>query len=128
MKTNLKEVLMNKVNLQDLMNMMNECDSYNGSFENLRSYDNDEDFFRTFFEGNPMEVARRTFYGNYRYCDEFVRFNAYGNLESLSSYGYEEEIESYKEEIIDEYLQLLDDNSIDDYYIRSYIDELEEVE
>lgn len=43
---------------------------------------NDEDFFDTFFEGKPMEAVRASFYGNYRYADDYVWFNAYGNLES----------------------------------------------
>ena len=42
---------------------------------------NDEDFFNLFFEGKPMEAVRAACYGNYRYCDEWVWFNAYGNLE-----------------------------------------------
>ena len=43
---------------------------------------NDEDFFNTFFEGKPMEAVRASFYGNYRYVDDYVWFNAYGNLTS----------------------------------------------
>lgn len=43
---------------------------------------NDEDFFDTFFEGKPMEAVRASFYGNYRYADDYVWFNAHGNLES----------------------------------------------
>ena len=43
---------------------------------------NDEDFFNTFFEGKPMEAVRASFYGDFRYIDNWVWFNAYGNLES----------------------------------------------
>ncbi len=48
-------------------------------------YYNDEEFFNTFFEGKPMEVARSTYYGDYRFMDDFVTFNGYGNLVSFSS-------------------------------------------
>ena len=50
--------------------------SYEGEIES-----NDEDFFNLFFEGKPMAAVRAASYGNYRYYDEWVWFNAYGNLE-----------------------------------------------
>ena len=50
---------------------------------------NDEEFFDTFFEGKPMEAVRAVFYGDYRYNDEYVWFNVYGNLESGD---YEEQL------------------------------------
>lgn len=53
----------------------------NGSCE-YEIESNDEDFFNTFFEGKPMEAVRASFYGKYRYVDNYVWFNAYGNLES----------------------------------------------
>ena len=43
---------------------------------------NDEDFFNTFFEGKPMEAVRASYYGDFRYNDDWVWFNTYGNLES----------------------------------------------
>ena len=43
---------------------------------------NDEDFFDTFFAGKPMEAVRASFYGDFHYNDDWVWFDAYGNLES----------------------------------------------
>ena len=89
-----------------LKTVVEELDSWNGSFNNLRVYENDEEFFRMFFEGiTPMEVARATYYGDYKYMDEYVRFNAYGNLESLSEFQYEQELKDNIEEIIDELME-----------------------
>ena len=51
--------------------------SYEGEIER-----NDEDFFNLFFEGKPMEAVRAASYGHYSYADNWVWFNAYGNLES----------------------------------------------
>lgn len=50
-------------------------------------YNNDEDFFNTYFEGRPAEVARSCFYGDYNYSHDYVKFNGYGNLVSLYSIG-----------------------------------------
>lgn len=47
-------------------------------------YSNDEEFFNTFFDGRPAEVARACFYGDYNYSHEYVMFNGYGNLESFN--------------------------------------------
>ena len=89
-----------------LMTIVEELDSWNGSFNNLRVYENDEEFFEMFFEGtHPMEIARATYYGDYKYMDEYVRFNAYGNLESLDNFEYEGELKDNIEEILDDLME-----------------------
>lgn len=74
--------------------------SYEGVIER-----NDEDFFNLFFEGDPMEAVRASFYGNYHYYDDWVWFNAYGNLES----GDDEE-----------HLPLRDAEEMAEWYINNY--------
>src|SRR5699024_5859563 len=44
-------------------------------------YENDGDFFDMFFT-NPIDAVRAAQYGDYRYADNFVKFDGYGNLES----------------------------------------------
>ena len=66
---------------------------------------NDEDFFNLFFEGKPMEAVRATFFGDYRYADDWVWFNAYGNL---NSGDYEEQ------------LPLRDGEEMAEWYIDNY--------
>ena len=62
----------------------------------------DEKFFENFFSRNPMEAARATFFGKINsWTDEYIRFNAYGNLESMSEYDVLKEIDYYLEEIFD---------------------------
>lgn len=66
-------------------------------------YDFDDDFFNTFFEGKPLEAVRSCFFGDIKnWGDEFIRFNGYGNLESISQYCVqdymdEEELFNYPE-------------------------------
>lgn len=61
----------------------------------------DEEFFYMAFS-NPMEAARATFFGNIKnWSDEYIKFNAYGNLESMNEYDVLEEIDNYLEEIFD---------------------------
>ena len=59
----------------------------------------DEEFFEMAFM-TPMEAARATFFGNIKnWSDDYIRFNGYGNLESVSTYEVDDEIEGYLEEI-----------------------------
>jgi len=62
-------------------------------------WDFDEDFFERMFS-NLMESARATFFGNIQsWNDPYIKFNGYGNLESLSEYDAEQEIDDYLQEI-----------------------------
>ena len=58
-----------------------------------------EDFFNTYLS-SPLEAAQKVFFGNVQnWCDPYIRFNGYGNLESLSDYQAAEIADSYKAEI-----------------------------
>ena len=60
----------------------------------------DDDFFNTYFD-DPEEAARAVFFGDIKnWNDNYIRFNAYRNLESTNSIDYE----SYDEEIIENWI------------------------
>ena len=49
-----------------------------------------------------MEAARATFFGKIdSWNDEYIKFNGYGNLESMDEYEVLEKIDDYLEEIFD---------------------------
>lgn len=89
-------------NVEELKSVVRELNSWDGSFDHLDFHDNDEEFFETYFSDRPMEAVRAAQYGDYNYSDEYVRFNGYGNLESLSGYQVEQEIKDEVDEIISE--------------------------
>ena len=64
------------------------------SEKNMEDYifDNGEFFFNEMFE-KADEAVRAVCYGNYEYTDEYVIFNAYGNLVSFDSYDAESYID-----------------------------------
>lgn len=88
-------------NVDELRQIANEIHSYSGDLEHLQFWENDEEFFETFFSHNPMEAVRAAFYGDFRYADPYVRFDGYGNLESLEEYQIEDELKNNVDEIID---------------------------
>ncbi|OLF87124.1 hypothetical protein B4089_3745 [Bacillus licheniformis] len=88
-------------NMEELQNVVREINTWDGSLEHLDYEYNDEEFFNVFFEGKPMEAVRAVFYGDYRYMDDYVKFDGYGNLESASEYQVEKELEESIDEIMD---------------------------
>ena len=110
----------------ELLNIVNEINSFNGSLDFLEYWENDEEFFNTFFLENPMEVARATFYGDYRYCDQYVRFNGYGNLESFDEYEAMKEIKAYIDDIVTCLLECWEELYIDDQLVELLEEEEEE--
>ena len=64
------------------------------SEENMDDYihNNSEDFFNEMFE-KADDAVRAVCYGNYEYTDEYVIFNAYGNLVSFDIYDAEKHID-----------------------------------
>ncbi|AYJ75640.1 hypothetical protein BSP18_006 [Bacillus phage BSP18] len=88
-------------NMEELKDVVREVNSWNSSLEHLDYEYNDEEFFNVFFEGKPMEAVRAAIYGDYRYTDDYVKFDGYSNLVSVSEYDMEEELKENIEEIMD---------------------------
>ena len=62
---------------------------------------NREEFFDTFFS-SPIDAVRAVFFGKINsWLDEYIRFNGYGNLVSLSEYEAVEYVDEYAEEIFE---------------------------
>ena len=104
--------------IDELCDVVREINCYNGSLDYLEVYENDEYFFNDFFT-NPYDVLQKTYYGNYDFNDYYVRFDDYGNLESLSQWEYEEELRDCIDEIVE--------NLLDIYYNICISDRLEEL-
>lgn len=94
-------LLMNNDKLVEVVQAIN---SFNGELDFLQWFDNDEEFYNSFFLDNPMELARAIYYGDYEYWHDYVRFNGYGNLESRDRYGVVKECKEYIDDIVNELL------------------------
>ena len=129
-----KEMLLNEIkglllnDMGTLRDVVRELDGWNGCLDYLNVYNNDEEFFDIFFANNPAEVARAIYYGDFNYNDEYIKFNGYGNLETLSEYNYEELLKENVEEVIDcliEYVEhiSIDNEELDDLLSQYFEDE-----
>ena len=110
-----------------LRGVVEVVNGWSGALEGLECRENDEDFFETYFYDRPYEVARAIFFGDYNYNDYYVRFDGYGNLETLSEYDYAQELEDSKDEIleamVEEWENIKDDLDIDEE-VRRAIDKI----
>lgn len=62
---------------------------------------NDDEFWEIYFDDNPQEAARATYFGDIKnWNDPYIRFNAYGNLETTYKIDYK----PYEDEILEEWL------------------------
>jgi hypothetical protein len=75
--------LINAMDNYDLVTLNNEyCQAAN--YHDSEIFANDEDFFQTFFEIDTLKAIQATQFGDYRYHDNWVTFNGYGNLDSFN--------------------------------------------
>lgn len=96
---NIKKALLG--NEEELINIVQEINCYNGSLDHLNFYENDEEFFNTFFYNDPMRLAMLISYGDYKYHNDYVKFNGSGNLESFDRYELIQELKTYIDDIIE---------------------------
>lgn len=100
-------------NFESIFSLIADVNSWNDSLDFLRYEINDEEFFNMYFENNVDEAVRSVCYGNYKYRDEYVKFNAYGNLESANEWELKKEYKEYIDEIIDAIISAYNDGGID---------------
>jgi len=80
--------------------LWNEYCSENNFDDTIHTFD--DDFFETFFSGaNPMETFRLGCFSRISWSDEYIKFNGYGNLESMNEY---EAVNSIDEAVLIDWL------------------------
>ena len=99
----IKEVLLNNDEL--LMESVRAINSYNGALDEFDVFEFDE--ANEYLHGKePVEIMRMVQFGDVHWTDEYLRFNGYGNLESISEYSL---IREMKEEIDEIVYQLIEE-------------------
>lgn len=92
---------------EELREMVQEVNSYNGGYENIVKYD--RDMFWDLVDGvEPERIANMIYFGDYNPHDEYIGFNGYGNIESMDAMEYYDELLSYEEEIEEEYKEIFE--------------------
>ena len=71
----------------------------NGAYDHIIKYEESEfwDIF-TDMEHEPQDIANMVAYGDYRPHHEFIGYDGYGNIESMTEEEYRQELLDYYEE------------------------------
>lgn len=86
-----KEIIINSLTVNELVNLWNEhCDALNW-MDNI-IYPFDEDTVNEFFS-NPWDILRATHFGDVSFNDDYFHFNGYGNIETLSDWEIESDLD-----------------------------------
>ena len=99
----IKNYLLNHID--EIGGIISDINTIDGSLDYLEYYENNEEFFNTFFYNNPMEAVRSAYYGDYKYCDNWVKFDGYENLKSVDDYELEKEYKYYIDDIVNALLE-----------------------
>ena len=70
--------MMTDNDIMELNNIFCELENYIDNY----IYINDDEFFNLFFQ-ERIDIARAVQYGDYNISHEYVKFNGYGNLETM---------------------------------------------
>jgi hypothetical protein len=74
-----------EMEIEKLVSIHNErC--YDQNYYDDEIFYNDDDFFNTYYHNKVIEAVRAVTYGDYRYTDEYMRYNGYGNLVSMTEW------------------------------------------
>jgi len=81
---NLTDLIVDQINEMSEQELISLNNAYCGSIgSESRVYDNDEDFLNENFS-SASDAVRACYFGDYRFSDNYVQFNGYGNLESTN--------------------------------------------
>ena len=106
-----KEILEN-METEKIFELVREINWQDGSLDWLDYEENNEEFYDIYFRDinkSPIELARAIYYGNYNYMDDYIKFNAYGNLETVNEYELERELKDAIDDIAERVIELKDD-------------------
>lgn len=91
---------MSKYTVEELKDLVMECNSWDGSFEGLYCYDAGS--MDEILHGLDIyQIVNMVHFGDYHPSYEYFRFDGYGNIESVSAYDYLEELEDSHDEIVE---------------------------
>ncbi len=109
-----------------LIDMVQELNRWNGCLDWLEFWENDGYFFDCVFE-SKLDAVRATFYGDYKFNDDYVRFEL-GNVVSYSEYDMIEVIKDSIDEIVENLIEYKNNICISDGNLEELLEEEEEEE
>ena len=105
------------------LDLYNRYCEYNDDYDSM-IYPNDSEFLETMFGTNVDAVARAIAYGDYKYTDEYIKFDGYGNLQTYCDAYDALEDNFIDSEIVD---FITKDRDVDTTFKDSYVEYIENI-
>lgn len=103
---------MNKYTVEQLKEMTQEVNSWDGSLEEFEYYEMEQ--INELLHGDePLEILRKAHYGNFNWSDDYFTINVYGNLDSINEFKFEKELKDNHDEIVKCYNELVESGEIE---------------
>lgn len=104
---------MKKYTVEQLEEMVQEVNSWDGSLEDFEYYAMEQ--IDDLLHGvEPLELLRMAHFGDFNWNDDYFTVNVYGNLDSIKEFEFEEELKDNQDEIIEHYNELVEAGDIED--------------
>lgn len=103
---------MNKYTVEQLKEMVQEVNSWDGSLEEFDYYEM-EQINELLYGDEPLEILRKAHYGDFNWNDDFFTINVYGNLSSINEFEFEKELKDNHDEIVERYNDLVESGEIE---------------
>ena len=90
----------NEMTTNELQELIIEANlNTNGAYDHIIKYE-ESDFWDNFaaMEHEPQDIANMVAYGSYKPYHDFIGFDGYGNIESMTEEEYKQELLVYFEE------------------------------
>lgn len=96
-----------------------DMNKYSKTLNKFNIWKNNEEFFDLFYKNNILGAIKATFCGKYNFTDKYVKIDTNGNIESISNFDIESEINYWSSNIVNTLL-----NNYNEY--KEYVDIPEE--
>lgn len=112
----------NDFSFDELLQMAKEVCNYNGSYDEIAYvYESLEELIEA-TDLSAVEAVRAVFFGDVNYWDNgYYKLNVYGNIGNISDDEFRTAVENQREEIVRDYVELVTEGNIRDYY--DYVDD-----
>ena len=106
---------MNKYTVEQLQEMVQEVNSWDGSLEYYEYWDMEQ--LDDLFHGvKPTEILRMAHFGDFNWNDDYFTINAYGNLDSYRRLHVITELKDNQDKIIAHYNELVESGEIEELF------------
>lgn len=89
---------------KDLNSLVHELNNLSSDYDHIVKWDQIDFWENIETEQNNEQTALKIFYGSFRPYDEYIGYDGYGNIESMTEEEYHESLKALESELL-EYLE-----------------------